>query len=85
MKTRLIRIGNSYGIRLPRSLADRFGAGVGIEIFMAGDTIVLRPAARPRAGWAKQFAAMAACDDDALMDADATSTTKWDENEWEWA
>jgi antitoxin MazE len=84
LTTRLIRIGNSHGIRLPRVLAEKFSSDVDIEVFTDGDAVVLRPATHPRAGWAKQFAAMAAREDDTLLDADAVSTTKWDEEEWEW-
>jgi antitoxin MazE len=82
--TRLIRIGNSQGIRLPRVLAERLGADTDIEILLEGDSIILRPVTQPRAGWKEQFAAMAAAGDDALLDSDGPSRTRWDDEEWEW-
>ncbi len=38
----------------------------------------------PRQGWEEQYQRMAENGDDALLDADALSLTKWDETEWEW-
>ena len=43
------------------------------------------PAHTPRQGWEEQFRQLAESGDDALLDADASSLTEWDETEWEWS
>lgn len=83
---RIVKIGNSRGIRIPALLLEQLGLKEKdqIEIEVCADQLVIRPAPkRARQGWEEQFAAMAANGDDALLDADA-SLSSWDEEEWEW-
>jgi antitoxin MazE len=83
MKTRIIRIGNSQGVRIPKALIDLAGLRGEVEMCVEGDGLVIKPAAAPREGWAAAFRAMAERGDDTLLDADL-SPTSWDEDEWEW-
>lgn len=83
VKTRIIRIGNSRGIRIPKLLLDQAGLGTEIEILAQRDHLVIRPAARPRSAWDEQFRAMAEQGDDRSLLGDAT-LTDWDAREWEW-
>lgn len=84
IKTRLIKIGNSQGIRIPRVLLDQIGLTGDLELEVQGNQLILRAAQRPREGWAEQFRAMAANQDDILRDPRAHSTSSWDEEEWVW-
>jgi antitoxin MazE len=85
MKTRLVNIGNSRGVRLPKAIIEQLGFENEIELEVRSDEIALRPAKRkPREGWAESFKAMAAAGDDALIDGPLPSLTKFDEEEWEW-
>ena len=85
MKTQLIKIGNSRGVRLPKAIIEQLGLENEIELEVRPDEIALRPAKRkPRAGWAESFKAMAEAGDDALIDGPLPSLTKFDEEEWEW-
>ena len=84
MKTNIIRIGNSKGIRLSKSLLEQCHLKDTVEIEVAGNTLVLHPAHTPRGGWSEAFAQMARHKDDALLDQDAASATEWDKNEWRW-
>lgn len=84
MKTRLIKIGNSQGIRIPKLLLEQVGLAKEVELEVQQDQIVIRPAQHPRHGWDEQFQAMAEHDDDALLDSDSLNLTTWDANEWEW-
>ena len=85
MKTQLIKIGNSRGVRLPKAVIEQVGLGNEIELEVRPDEIAIRPAKRkPRAGWAAAFKRMAEAGDDALIDAPLPSMTKFDEEEWEW-
>jgi len=45
---------------------------------------IIRSLRPPRRGWEKRFKAMAKHGDDRLLDADIGSSTRWDEDEWEW-
>jgi antitoxin MazE len=84
MKTRIVRIGNSQGIRIPKPLLEQTGLCGEVEISAADDSLVIRPARKPRADWAAAFQEMARRGDDALLDEVAPSLSRWDEGEWEW-
>jgi len=84
MKTRIIRIGNSQGIRIPKPLIEQIGLSGEVEIRVQDGSLVIRPAHAPRAGWAAAFKEMAEHGDDALLDEGATTLTRWDEDDWEW-
>jgi antitoxin MazE len=82
MKARIVRIGNSRGIRIPKPLIDQTGLGDDVKIVVQGNTLVISPLDCPRAGWVEAFRAMAAHGDDRLLD--AIRPTRWDEDEWRW-
>jgi antitoxin MazE len=82
IRTRIIRIGNSQGIRIPKILLEQSGLHTEVEIEVQGDHLTVRTASRLRSGWDQAFAAMAEHHDDALLD-DVTATD-WDQVEWEW-
>jgi antitoxin MazE len=84
MRARVVRIGNSRGVRIPKPLIEQAGLRDEVEIAVEGSSLIIRAAARPRTGWATAFRTMAERGDDGLLDAAGGSTTKWDEDEWEW-
>lgn len=84
MKTRIVAIGNSRGIRIPKPLLEQTGLSGEVEISAEDGALVIRPAKRPRASWAAAFQEMARRGDDALLDDVAPSLSAWDEGEWEW-
>jgi antitoxin MazE len=84
MKTRIVRIGNSRGVRIPKSLLEQTGLQGEVEIRVKRNSLVIEPATKPRAGWEDSFREMAERGDDALLDPDVPSLTAWDEEEWEW-
>jgi antitoxin MazE len=85
-RQRIVRIGNSRGIRLPSSVLAETHLAEGDEVDLSVESgrIVLRPVRRPRAGWAEQFAEMAKQGDDRLLDGDQLTATVWDKTDWEW-
>jgi antitoxin MazE len=84
MKTRIVPIGNSRGIRIPKLLLEQTGLSGEVEISTESEALVIRPVKKPRAGWAAAFQEMARRGDDALLDDAAPSLSGWDEDEWEW-
>jgi antitoxin MazE len=82
MKARLVRIGNSRGIRLPKPLLVEAQLSDEIEIAVRDRTIVISSATRPRAGWSEAAKRARARDDDKLLD--PPTSTKFDDAEWKW-
>ena len=83
MKTRIVSIGNSQGIRISKVLLEQTGLSGEVEISVKGKAIVIRAAKRPRADWAAAFREMAERGEDELL-GDAPIHSAWDEGEWEW-
>jgi antitoxin MazE len=81
VKTHIIKIGNSQGIRIPKLLLDQVGLGGEVEIEVQGKQLVIRSSRAPRQGWDGQFQAMAAQGDDHLLDGDTLLPTQWEETE----
>lgn len=82
IRSKVVKIGNSRGIRIPRTLLEQAGLTDEIEMTVEGNRLIVHAARQPRAGWAAHFAEMAKKGDDALLD-EAVST-QWDEHEWTW-
>jgi antitoxin MazE len=82
IKTRIIKIGNSQGIRIPKILLEQSGIDGEVEIQVEGDRLTIRRISQPRSGWDQAFATMAECQDDRLLD--EMTATDWEQNEWEW-
>ena len=88
MKTRIVQIGNSRGIRIPQPLLKQSGLADEVDIRVEDNRLVIAPAepepGPARSGWAQAFKEMAAAADDDLLDGDRKLPTRWDEEEWEW-
>lgn len=84
MRTRIVKIGNSRGIRIPEPLLEQAGLGGEVEMEVQDNQIVIRPVEHPRRGWEDAFRLMAEQGDDRLLDEDLTGRARWDEEEWEW-
>jgi antitoxin MazE len=84
MKTRIVSIGNSQGIRIPKPLLLETGLEGEVEIIAEDGALVIRSVKATREGWAAAFQEMARRGDDALIDNVSQSLSAWDENEWEW-
>lgn len=84
IKTRVVQIGNSQGIRIPKVLLEQTGLGEEVELEVQENQIVIRSALAPRGGWAKQFQLMAERGEDGLLNPDPVALTSWDETEWAW-
>lgn len=82
MKTRLVRIGNSRGVRLPKPLITQAGLTEEVELTVRGNTIVIVAQRSPRDGWAEAARRLHAEGSDQLLD--APTPTRFDEAEWQW-
>jgi antitoxin MazE len=81
IKSRIVQVGNSQGIRIPKILLEQSGISEHVEIEVRDNQIVITAASIARAGWSDAFAQMA-IDGDELDPLPVTDT--WDETEWVW-
>ena len=86
VRTRIVRIGNSQGVRIPKLLLEQVNLTEDeeVELEVQSEQILIRPTYEARHGWEAAFQAMANQQDDELLDEEVVSTTAWDEEEWEW-
>ena len=81
-KTRILRIGNSRGIRIPKALLEQADLPERVEVQAEPGRLVVTAARPPRAGWADAARRMHAAGADQLLDPPQSST--FDDREWEW-
>lgn len=81
MKIDIIKIGNSQGIRIPKTIMEQCGFTNSVEMKIKDGNLVLSNHS-VREGWSESFQAMAANEDDVLLIDDAIPT-EYDED-WEW-
>ena len=83
MKTTLISIGNSRGVRIPKPFIEQCGLSEKVEMDVRDSMILIHSPRQPRSGWEKAFKQMARLGDDKLLDTPPIST-RWDVEDWEW-
>lgn len=67
MLLRVIQIGNSKGIRLSKTILEKYQITDAVEIQLEKDQIILKPVQNPRHSWDNAFAAMHSSKDDELL------------------
>ena len=72
MKIKLVKIGNSFGVRLPKGIIDECGFKEDLDLSVRQGAVVITPVIQPRLGWRELVA-----------DEVATHPVKA-EGEWEW-
>jgi antitoxin MazE len=82
VEAKIIRIGNSQGIRIPKPLLEQARLSGAVQLIAENNQIIIRSLRQPREGWAEQFAEMARLGEDQLLDQEIP--TEFDENEWTW-
>ncbi len=82
MKTRLVRIGNSRGVRLPKPLIAQAGLTDEVELSVKDGAIVIERAFTPRAGWSEAARDMRERNED--RSTDPPTPSHFDDKEWEW-
>lgn len=83
IKTRLVKIGNSQGLRIPKLVLELLNLSADVELEVQDDHLIVRSSAHPRADWSEQFRQMAEHGDDQLLDPDVP-LTDWEATEWQW-
>ncbi len=80
MEVPIVKIGNSRGFRLSKTLLEKYQIKDKVELILEKNHIVIKPVAEPRKGWDLQFKKMHANRDDELLIDDVFD----DENMEDW-
>ena len=82
MKTHLVRIGNSRGVRLPKTIIEQAGLTDEVELGVRDGAVIIARASSARSGWGDAARQMCQRHEDQLLD--APTPTRFDEKEWKW-
>ena len=80
METSIIKIGNSKGVRLSKTILEKYNIKDKVEMILEQGQIILKPIDSPRKDWDKAFQKMRENSDDCLLINDVFE----DENFEEW-
>lgn len=80
METPIIKIGNSKGLRLSKTILEKYNISDKVELILEKDQIIIKPISVPRENWENEFKKMAENQDDKLLINDVFD----DENFEEW-
>jgi antitoxin MazE len=81
MNVAIIQIGNSKGIRLGKSILEKYNIKDTVELVLEKGYIIIKPKSTPRKGWDKAFKKMHENGDDRFLMPDVFD----DENLEEWS
>jgi antitoxin MazE len=81
-KTRIVRIGNSRGLRLPKALIEQAELTDQVELHAEPGRLIVQAVREARVGWAEAAQRMHDAGDDRLLD--EPTPTKFDEDDWKW-
>jgi antitoxin MazE len=81
MKTQIVTIGNSQGVRIPKILLEQSKLSGEVELEVRGESIVILPVRKPRENWDEAFEE-ADDSDEEIIGGDVRND--FDEEEWEW-
>ena len=82
MKTKLVRIGNSRGVRIPKPLLEQAGLEEEVELQVVRGGIMIRAIDPPRTGWAEAAELIRERREDGLLNEPVP--TDFDETSWAW-
>jgi antitoxin MazE len=82
MKAKLIHIGNSRGVRLPKPLITEARLDDEVDIQVRDGSIIISSMKPPRIGWEESARLIHDRNTDSLLD--PPNQTKFEQSEWEW-
>ena len=81
MKAQIIKIGNSQGIRIPKTMIEDGKLSGEVELELHEDGLLIRSLQKPRANWDAAFKAASDADDDQWV---GDTRTAFENKEWQW-
>ena len=83
VKTKVVRIGNSRGIRIPKVILDQCRINDEVELETKENCLVIKSSHTARDGWSIAFQKMHGNQDDTLVTDDSVAN-EFEKEEWEW-
>lgn len=84
MKAKIVRIGNSQGVRIPKVMLNDSRLEEDVELEITDEGILIRPAKNPRQNWDSSFRSMAEEDADEMLIEEGEAPTAFEKEEWRW-
>jgi len=81
---KLVAIGNSRGIRIPKAMIDQVGLVDEVELEVVDGAIVIRRKHRPREGWAEAAKLLAERGEELPPEILDMTETEWERDHWRW-
>ncbi len=83
--TTLIRIGNSQGVRIPKTIIEQTQlSDKELEFKITDDGLLIQPHKKPRQGWKKQFEKGLLADGENIIDEEWLDAPLVEDKGWEW-
>ncbi len=79
METQIIKIGNSKGLRLSKSILEKYNISDRVEIILEKGRIILKPIHTPRKNWEVAFKKMHLENEDKLLTDDIFKEESFEE------
>ena len=81
MKAQIIRIGNSQGIRIPKTMIEDGKLTGEVELELHEEGLLIRSLQKPRSNWDSEFKSVSESDDDQSI---GDTRTAFENKEWQW-
>ena len=81
---KLVAIGNSRGVRLPKAMIEQAGLQDDVELELVDGAIVIRRKRKVREGWAEAARLMAERGEEPLPEILDRTETEWERDHWRW-
>ena len=83
MKTQIIQIGNSRGIRIPKPVLEQCGFVDQVDMQISDGQLIISNSNETRREWDKQFRSAKIYPDDGDI-LSHHSLNEWENNDWQW-
>ncbi|MCB1023221.1 MAG: AbrB/MazE/SpoVT family DNA-binding domain-containing protein [Acidobacteria bacterium] len=84
MKTQIVKIGNSKGLRIPKALLEECSLSGDVELEIRSEGLLIKPAKTPRLNWENAFKTMSDNDEDELLVENNEAATTFEKEKWRW-
>jgi antitoxin MazE len=84
IKSKIVRIGNSQGVRIPHFLLQQLHLANEVEMTVQDDQLVIRAARKPRQDWDARFSQVHEPAEELDDEKPLPQLTDWDGTEWTW-
>jgi antitoxin MazE len=79
MQVSVIPIGNSKGIRLSKTILEKYNINDSVELLLEKEFIIIKPVIEPRKNWEKAFEKMHESGDDQVLISDVFEDETFEE------